>query len=259
MPESGLRCQPSKTPLKLSAPETVAIQCTNVTDQPYTFRMKVERSGLDDGNESDLTQHVLEPRETQAVRSFKITPGKRWNLKFSGTQTLGRPMQDIPKTQHLLPFLEDQGFLVTQISTGKLSSHSEPHNQYAVDFSVPLGTPVVATHDGVVAFTKTGSTLTGKTPNYRGLENLVLLYDEITNTWTTYAHLDVEINVKVGDRLKAGDLIGRTGASGMMGGPHLHFAVEMRGLEKAAAIPFQFVDRNRVPIELVYAQRYVVR
>lgn len=255
-PVNGLECATVKPKAVV---ELVSIQCSNQTEHPITFRMQVARQNLDSEGRPDETIHVIEGGKTEVLRTFNIPRGKRWSLKYKGKQTLGRLMTEAPMTQQILPFVVGQKFQVTQIFGGILTSHKGEQTQYSVDFGVPLGTPVVATHDGVVALTKTGSRLTGSTETYRGLENLVLIYSASTNTWTTYAHLGPELNVKLGDRVQKGDLIGVTGPSGMMGGPHLHYAVEMSAVESAKAIPFSFVDRNGVPLTLTYAQRYVAR
>ena len=43
-----------------------------------------------------------------------------------------------------------------------------------------------------------------------------------------YGHLD-EISVNLGDRLSAGQILGRVGSSGLATGPHLHFEVRRQG------------------------------
>ena len=54
---------------------------------------------------------------------------------------------------------------------------------------------------------------------------------------TRYAHLD-KIGVKKGDYVKRGELIGKTGQSGRVTGPHLHFELRTKG---KAVNPMKFV------------------
>lgn len=57
---------------------------------------------------------------------------------------------------------------------------------------------------------------------------------------TRYAHLS-SINVKVGDKVKEGDIIGYTGASGNVFGAHLHFEVIYNGVR---VNPLNWLDAN---------------
>jgi murein DD-endopeptidase MepM/ murein hydrolase activator NlpD len=43
--------------------------------------------------------------------------------------------------------------------------------------------------------------------------------------WAVYGHLS-EAHVKVGDRIRKGEVIGEIGAEGNVTGPHLHYEVQ---------------------------------
>lgn len=57
---------------------------------------------------------------------------------------------------------------------------------------------------------------------------------------TRYAHLD-KIGVRKGSYIRRGELIGKTGQSGRVTGPHLHFEIRKNG---KALNPMRFVSRN---------------
>ncbi|GAB4237315.1 MAG: LysM peptidoglycan-binding domain-containing M23 family metallopeptidase [Methyloligellaceae bacterium] len=85
------------------------------------------------------------------------------------------------------------------------------HND-GINVAVPLGTPVKAAENGVVAYA--GSEL-------EGYGNLVLIRH--ANNWVTaYAHND-RILVKRGDEVRRGQIIGKAGKTGSVSQPQLHF------------------------------------
>ncbi|MBW7892983.1 MAG: M23 family metallopeptidase [Chitinophagaceae bacterium] len=83
-----------------------------------------------------------------------------------------------------------------------------------LDFSAPQGTPIYATADGVVR-------LAGNTGN--GYGNHVII-NHGYGYETLYGH-QYRIKVKVGQRVKRGELIGWVGSTGKSTGPHVHYEV----------------------------------
>jgi murein DD-endopeptidase MepM/ murein hydrolase activator NlpD len=83
-----------------------------------------------------------------------------------------------------------------------------------IDVSVPEGTPVKAAEDGVVAYA--GNEL-------KGYGNLVLVRHS-NGYVTAYAHAS-EILVKRGDQVKRGQVIARSGQTGNVSSPQLHFEI----------------------------------
>jgi murein DD-endopeptidase MepM/ murein hydrolase activator NlpD len=87
-----------------------------------------------------------------------------------------------------------------------------------MDFTAPTGTDVFATGDGVVKTVKS---------QRRELGNHIIL-DHGFGYQTVYAHLDA-FNVKEGQKVKRGDLIGFVGNTGLSTAPHLHYEVLLNG------------------------------
>lgn len=83
-----------------------------------------------------------------------------------------------------------------------------------VDYSVPIGSPVYATGDGKVVKVET---------RYSGYGKQIEI-DHGFGFKTKYAHLN-GFNVKEGQKVKRGELIGFSGNSGKSTGPHLHYEV----------------------------------
>lgn len=101
--------------------------------------------------------------------------------------------------------------------TGEMAFHS------GIDLGAPLGTPVLATADGLVDFAGVAG----------GYGNLITLAHG--DRQTQYAHLDT-IAVRVGQRVRRGQVLGTVGATGRVTGPHLHYEVLVPGADGWLAI-----------------------
>ena len=95
-------------------------------------------------------------------------------------------------------------------------SGSWPRGHAGLDFNGDTGDPVYAATDGRVEYAEY---------NYSGYGNLVMIMRS-DGTQTRYAHLH-RIKVKKGQRVSAGQLIGRIGSTGDSSGSHLHFEVRV--------------------------------
>ncbi|HEV2958230.1 MAG TPA: LysM peptidoglycan-binding domain-containing M23 family metallopeptidase [Xanthobacteraceae bacterium] len=105
-------------------------------------------------------------------------------------------------------------------------AHSGQQND-GIDLSVPEGTSVKAADDGVVAYA--GNEL-------KGYGNLVLVRHQ-NGYVTAYAHAS-ELMVKRGDQVKRGQIIARSGQTGNVTAPQLHFEIR-KG--KVPVDPTQFL------------------
>jgi murein DD-endopeptidase MepM/ murein hydrolase activator NlpD len=82
-----------------------------------------------------------------------------------------------------------------------------------VDYAVPVGTDVLAVADGKIENASWGKSY--------GTQ----LVQKLNGGWFIYAHLSSTL-VKAGDKVKAGQVIAKSGNTGNSTGPHLH--VELR-------------------------------
>jgi len=88
-----------------------------------------------------------------------------------------------------------------------------------IDLSAPIGTPVKAPADGIV-------TKVENDPGY----GKVLVISHGYGFSTLYGH-NSKINVKVGQKVKRGDVISEVGNTGRSTGAHLHYEVRVNGVE----------------------------
>ena len=101
-----------------------------------------------------------------------------------------------------------------------------PH--YGLDIAAPAGSPVIAPADGIVALAHPDMYFTGKT----------LILDHGYGLSTTYSHMS-EIAVKVGQRVRRGQTIGKVGATGRVTGAHLDWRINLYDirLDPALVLP----------------------
>ncbi|EQC0753560.1 peptidoglycan DD-metalloendopeptidase family protein [Listeria innocua] len=93
-------------------------------------------------------------------------------------------------------------------------------NHKGLDFAQPGGSEILAADDGVVVFSGMGVSGSG----YGGYGNVVHLEHQKNSEWTLYAHM-LRTNVKLGQQVRKGDVIGFVGTTGQSTGNHLHFEI----------------------------------
>ena len=87
-----------------------------------------------------------------------------------------------------------------------------------MDFTAPSGTEIYATGNGVIAYVNSSK---------RGLGNHIIINHGYGYS-TIYAHLD-SFNVRSGQKVERGDVIGFVGSTGLSVAPHLHYEVKLNG------------------------------
>jgi murein DD-endopeptidase MepM/ murein hydrolase activator NlpD len=143
-------------------------------------------------------------------------------------------LEDVPGAETSIKASEATGALPTfrwPVRGKVIAAYGAKTNGKAndgINLAVPEGTPVKAAEDGVVAYS--GNEL-------KGYGNLVLIR-HANGYVTAYAHAS-ELLVKRGDTIKRGQVIAKSGQSGEVGSPQLHFEIRKGS---SPVDPLQFLN-----------------
>ena len=155
-------------------------------------------------------------------------------------------------TRYRLPFELDSPRYMVQGPNGRFTHIGEQ----AFDFAMPVGTPVLAAREGVVARVRDGFRDGGLDPKltYRANEVLIAHAD---GSFASYVHLSPGIPVREGQAVKQGERIASSGNIGFTAGPHLHFSVAVRSKPASVtSVPIRFGVGSRVGFVPVDGQFY---
>ncbi len=195
---------------------------------------------------------VVKPGESPVLfKLIRINPRQKASYNVEYRYTLGSPLaKHDPDAVYLPPFAKGKRFWISQGFNGAFS-HSGKENRYAVDLTMPEGTPIHAARAGVVMAVNEDFYENGLKDSLKSKSNNIrILHDD--GSIAMYAHLKVDASlVYPGLKVKAGQLIGYSGNTGFSTGPHLHFAVHVNTGMSTESVPFQFADgkgRTMTPV-----------
>ena len=169
-----------------------------------------------------------------------------WNFGFSGENHNDDYI-------YRLPYSSGSSYSVGQGYFGSFSHEGT----YAIDWTLPTGTPIYAAREGRVLHLKEDSNVVGLTEEYTAMANFVLIgHDD--GSQANYAHLQQNgALVEVGDWVSLGQQIGLSGNTGFSTGPHLHFVVkQQKSPTNSTSIPTQFSDKEGNILSLQEDDKY---
>lgn len=188
-----------------SKSSTCTLEISVLKGKFATERLHVEKEYVEPNPEQ--VKRANEERDRLRKIFDEVTPQKLWSGKFRV------PLDGVTAGSNFgkRRILNDQP--------------GSPHS--GVDFPATTGTPVHATQSGKVAL--------AEELFFSG--NTVVL-DHGLGIYTFYGHLSA-IDVKAGDAVEAGQVLGKVGATGRVTGPHLHWGLT---IQRARVSPLQLVS-----------------
>ena len=193
----------------------------------------------------------------KTVEAFTLTPTTDdWSFNYTNHYTVG-VQTAVHDDTHLysLPYTPGSSFKVTQGYKGTFS-HTGP-DEYAIDWKMPIGTPVHAAREGVVVSVKDQNDKGGAHRKYEDCANIVIIRHS-DGTMAHYCHLAAKsATVTIGQKVRAGEPIAASGNTGFTSGPHLHFAVfKARNGYGRQTIPVKFRTATGAGVTLVTGESY---
>lgn len=182
----------------------------NATDHRWNSRNRLEQM-----SETELYREMNERMGTfEQKEKYLSSLFERMN---SAVDSMGTKANNIPAIQ---PIINTELTLLTA-PYGMLIHpfYKSLVSHQGVDYTVPVGSRVFATADGKVKEVKTRKTTAGR----------YIIIDHGGGYETQYSHLS-RIDVKKGQKVRRGDIIGLTGNSGLSLSPHLHYEVKFNGM-----------------------------
>lgn len=223
---------------KMNTPETVANNIIKLNEKSSTpvllveiVGQKVETSPVNYSTSITWTESLKQGESKvkakgakglkQLTKEVTLLNGKTTGSKVLKETVLQKPVNEVVlKGSKSIEANANQVMAMYVPSRGTISSNfgmrwGRMHK--GIDIAAPTGTPISAALDGEVIYA-------GWSNGYGKLIKI----SHGGNIETAYAHCS-SIDVKVNDKVKQGDVIGKVGSTGNSTGPHLHFEVKVNG------------------------------
>lgn len=179
------------------------------------------------GGRREVERIAVTPRDWPIERVNGV-PAKTVNPDPALAERIAREQAGVTRARDRDDAREDftQGFIwpVTGRISGRFGNQriyngdpKAPHS--GMDIAVPTGTPVKAPAAGIVTFAAPDLYLTGGT----------ILLDHGFGLSSNFLHLS-RLDVKVGDHVRQGQILGAAGMTGRATGPHVHWGFNWFGV-----------------------------
>lgn len=169
-------------------------------------------------------------KENIQVSQSKVTPPKEVTARIQ--KELNEALAIYAKTSPKIFFKEKfanpmDSLITSQFGNARIYNGSLQGYHSGTDFRAATGTPIKAVNDGYIRLAR---------DRYYAGKSVIM--DHGAGIYSKYYHMS-ELKVKEGDFVKKGQVIGLSGATGRVTGPHLHFEISINNI---SVNPLQFIE-----------------
>ena len=183
-------------------------------DRKNNVIIKITKNGKSKTIEKTVRKRDYKIQRIDGLPPKQVTPPpevyeriKKDNILIGKARSIDTPY-DFFKDKFIFPI---DKYIITGVYGSQRILNGKPRRpHYGIDFHAPEGTPVKAMMDGEVTLAEDDMYFTGGT----------IIFDHGHGISTLYMHMK-DINVKVGQKIKQGQIVGSLGQSGRATGPHL--------------------------------------
>jgi len=168
---------------------------------------------------------------TPSLRLPIGTPDERLEafLRINGDVRRANEVQIEELARATLPEMLWRGTF-TRMGRAKAEAVFADHRTYVygdreIDQQVHLGADLASTRGASITASNTGHVVFA---GFLGIYGNCVILDHGMGVQSLYAHLS-SVTVEAGDRINRGEIIGRSGDTGLAGGDHLHFSMLVAG------------------------------
>jgi len=227
---------------------------TNNEPVPVSVKLDLELKNL----KADVNskQIFIVPPFAQEYKILELRMVKRDSYGYNASASYALGDQRTPsydqQFKYHLPYARNASWRVSQGYNGN-STH---RGKFAIDFTMPVGTPVHAARGGTVIQVTQENSIGCAAPKCLEYANYIkIIHDD--GSIAEYTHLQVNgAVVKKGDRVGIDQHIGYSGNTGWTTGPHLHFTVYVpRFGRSSVTVPVTFVVENSLLADALLENR----